>query len=460
MDAVEIPAVSTTGTDLSIGRSNHQNLSPTDSFGDVEIGTPRTCPDTSDEASPLGLSATRSGEQMQPPVDVSATKSGEQMQFFSNVEDGNGAAIPLRLPCSGSFDDHSDMGMDDHLYKDSGSLSEGEEDETGWKRDAVFGSDSQETDLDQNISSPALSHDRKQPPEKVRDDDVQSTGSHGLLPNPSSMDGALASFDGVWDMTVSTSFPGSPILFSHSNGGESMKSANGMASDDDLSDNEQDFPTRRALFRGDPAVSGLANSEGSANEERKKENGQTETEIPPIEQVPSNDSYGSFCEYITPSNLQIPIPMTKRESFATITSEYTYDDDSTTGDNVCPICLCGYKKGDMLVVSNHCTHCFHKDCILEWLDKHDECPICRVNMITDSELSRAATSLVGKTRMYRAVATMQTSSSRGNSRYHRSPNAATGANPSGPSPLGGTVRSSAAGSRTPPRGYQNPRAFS
>ena len=58
--------------------------------------------------------------------------------------------------------------------------------------------------------------------------------------------------------------------------------------------------------------------------------------------------------------LQLPIPLVRRESYTTVTSEYTYDDDSTTGDNVCPICLCGYKVGDVLVNSKYCVHVFHK----------------------------------------------------------------------------------------------------
>ena len=31
--------------------------------------------------------------------------------------------------------------------------------------------------------------------------------------------------------------------------------------------------------------------------------------------------------------------------------------------------------------NNSCSHCFHEDCILEWLQRHDECPLCRVDMI-------------------------------------------------------------------------------
>lgn len=56
----------------------------------------------------------------------------------------------------------------------------------------------------------------------------------------------------------------------------------------------------------------------------------------------------------------LPFSLNKHASFATVTSEYTYDDDSTTGDNVCPICLSGYKVGDLLASSKHCLHTFHK----------------------------------------------------------------------------------------------------
>jgi hypothetical protein len=104
--------------------------------------------------------------------------------------------------------------------------------------------------------------------------------------------------------------------------------------------------------------------------------------------------------------LHLSIPLVRRESFTTTASEFTYGDESTV-DHACPICLGGYKKGDMLSASNHCPHMFHKDCILEWLEQHDECPMCRVKMITDNEMNKAATSLVGKTRMYRAVAAYQ-----------------------------------------------------
>lgn len=93
--------------------------------------------------------------------------------------------------------------------------------------------------------------------------------------------------------------------------------------------------------------------------------------------------------------LHIPIPLVARDSLMTVTSDYTYDDESTCSSSiVCPICLSGYRMGDFIVTSKYCTHMFHKQCILEWLTKHDDCPICRVKMVTASEISKAAIHMV------------------------------------------------------------------
>ena len=70
-------------------------------------------------------------------------------------------------------------------------------------------------------------------------------------------------------------------------------------------------------------------------------------------------------------------------------------------DDCCSICLEEYKIGDTIARSNtgnnrdkteednnnsnSCSHCFHKDCIVAWLQNHDECPLCRVDMITIPE---------------------------------------------------------------------------
>ena len=44
-------------------------------------------------------------------------------------------------------------------------------------------------------------------------------------------------------------------------------------------------------------------------------------------------------------------------------------------DNECPICY--QSCNDTLNITTHCNHSFHKICIDEWLEKINNCPICR-----------------------------------------------------------------------------------
>eukprot|EP00525_Craspedostauros_australis_P003508 CAMPEP_0198112838 /NCGR_PEP_ID=MMETSP1442-20131203/4628_1 /TAXON_ID= /ORGANISM="Craspedostauros australis, Strain CCMP3328" /LENGTH=372 /DNA_ID=CAMNT_0043769753 /DNA_START=17 /DNA_END=1135 /DNA_ORIENTATION=+ len=50
----------------------------------------------------------------------------------------------------------------------------------------------------------------------------------------------------------------------------------------------------------------------------------------------------------------------------------------------CAICLTDYEKDDILCwsQSEKCTHVFHRDCMEEWLLKHEECPCCRHNYLS------------------------------------------------------------------------------
>jgi tRNA U54 and U55 pseudouridine synthase Pus10 len=45
----------------------------------------------------------------------------------------------------------------------------------------------------------------------------------------------------------------------------------------------------------------------------------------------------------------------------------------------CAICLNDYTHGEVIQGSHHCQHVYHAECILKWLVKHQECPICRTD---------------------------------------------------------------------------------
>jgi len=68
------------------------------------------------------------------------------------------------------------------------------------------------------------------------------------------------------------------------------------------------------------------------------------------------------------------------------------DETAVLPEEECSICLSEFFVGEeiMRVKSGQtCTHKFHKSCLLSWLDSHNFCPLCRFEMVNESELEEA-----------------------------------------------------------------------
>jgi len=110
------------------------------------------------------------------------------------------------------------------------------------------------------------------------------------------------------------------------------------------------------------------------------------------------------------SGLSKPIALKPVESYVTDASSvsyFSYEDVSIDENELemCAICLCAYEEGDIRIFSKRCTHSFHKECVFEWLVKgHEECPCCRANMVTKSEIKETSASLIGTERLAQAMA--------------------------------------------------------
>lgn len=115
-----------------------------------------------------------------------------------------------------------------------------------------------------------------------------------------------------------------------------------------------------------------------------------------------------------PSSLGAPVPLQKVQShkstdlsLSSNVSYLSYEEVSIASDELemCAICLCPYEEGDIRIFSKKCVHVFHKECILEWLvNSHNECPCCRVDMVTMSEIKETSAALIGTERLAQAMA--------------------------------------------------------
>jgi len=106
------------------------------------------------------------------------------------------------------------------------------------------------------------------------------------------------------------------------------------------------------------------------------------------------------------------LPVSRRsigiEINETIAADLNNDWDAPLNDEesgkACAICLDNYDEHDLVVTGSSCTHFFHRSCALAWLDKHDDCPCCRRDMMTPYQMEVAANQLSDERKMLAKVA--------------------------------------------------------
>ena len=77
-----------------------------------------------------------------------------------------------------------------------------------------------------------------------------------------------------------------------------------------------------------------------------------------------------------------------------------YIDDDDDDEHMCCICLAEYQEGCQVMHSSTCSHMFHYDCCMEWLQQqHDQCPYCRVEIMTATAMREAAVTVLGQARV-------------------------------------------------------------
>jgi len=60
---------------------------------------------------------------------------------------------------------------------------------------------------------------------------------------------------------------------------------------------------------------------------------------------------------------------------------FTYSNSVDLDTTECPICTAEWTDGEEIRKLNMCRHYFHRTCIDRWLEEHNNCPLCRVNVI-------------------------------------------------------------------------------
>ena len=55
----------------------------------------------------------------------------------------------------------------------------------------------------------------------------------------------------------------------------------------------------------------------------------------------------------------------------------------------CIICLenlISEKQNDLTIIILECNHIFHETCLIKWLKDHNNCPLCRIELLSNEKI--------------------------------------------------------------------------
>lgn len=125
----------------------------------------------------------------------------------------------------------------------------------------------------------------------------------------------------------------------------------------------------------------LSENESAGSNSNVSENGGDRLNTTPSTANQTSDENSNTISNTNPSSENAILPKTNADDNKG--GNDAADDDDDDDKPTCTICFNPYEAGDEICWSNNpqCNHMFHKDCIEEWLLRHDECPCCRLNYL-------------------------------------------------------------------------------
>ncbi|KAL3791604.1 hypothetical protein HJC23_012194 [Cyclotella cryptica] len=181
----------------------------------------------------------------------------------------------------------------------------------------------------------------------------------------------------------------------------------------DQDDEANEVSSNQKMIASPPSIFRKKNSEETESDIEIQPSLSNVTDVASnVDERSKSDHYrGKVLGQMAPADIAPSYKLRSAESYRTDGSSisyFSYEDISIEDEEseMCAVCICPYQEGDVRIFSKHCSHVFHKECIFEWLVKgHNECPCCRTDMVTKSEIKETSATLIGTELLTQAMRT-------------------------------------------------------